>query len=115
MSLDGSPGPQSGGLAKTVCELTSRKIGVRFIKENLILTGDDSPMATLLLIMTGSFAEFEVVWSRERQQDGIELAKRDGVYRRRKRLLTRDRAAELTRSICLPSWGQLCLDLTPTR
>ncbi len=88
-------------LRKTVGELTSRKVGVRFIKENLTLTGDDSPMATLLLNMMGSFAEFEVAWSRERQREGIELAKRDGVYKGRKRLLTPDRAVELTRRLGL--------------
>ena len=84
-----------------VGDLTSRKIGVRFIKENLTLTGDDSPMAMLLLNMMGSFAEFEVAWSRERQQEGIELAKRNGVYKGRKRLLMPDRAAELTRRLGL--------------
>ncbi len=86
-------------LRKTVGELTSRRIGVRFIKENLTLTGDDSPMATLLLTMMSSFAEFEVAWSRERQREGIELAKRDGVCKGRKRLLTPDRAAELGRRL----------------
>ena len=86
-------------LRKTVGELTSRKIGVRFIKENLTLTGDDSPMATLLLNMMGSFAEFELAWSRERQREGIELAKRAGAYKGRKRLLTADRAAELSRRL----------------
>lgn len=86
-------------LRKTVGELTSRKIGIRFIKENLTLTGDDSPMATLLLNMMGSFAEFEVAWSRERQREGIELAKRAGVYKGRKRLLAPDRAAELGRRL----------------
>jgi DNA invertase Pin-like site-specific DNA recombinase len=49
------------------------------VKENLILTGDDSPMATLLLNMMGSFAEFELAWSRERQREGIEVAKRGPV------------------------------------
>ncbi len=86
-------------LRKTVTDLTARKIGVRFIKENLTLTGDDSPMATLLLNMMGSFAEFELAWSRERQREGIEVAKRAGVYRGRKRLLTVDRAAELGRRL----------------
>ncbi len=86
-------------LRKTVTELTFRKIGIRFVKENLILTGDDSPMATLLLNMMGSFAEFEVAWSRERQREGIELAKRAGIYKGRKRLLTPDRAAELGRRL----------------
>ena len=86
-------------LRRTVTDLTSRNVGIRFIKENLILTGDDSPMATLLLNMMGSFAEFELAWSRERQREGIELAKRAGIYKGRKRLLTPDRAAELTRRL----------------
>ena len=86
-------------LRKTVGELTSRKVGIRFIKENLTLTGDDSPMATLLLKMMGSFAEFELAWSRERQREGIELAKRAGAYKGRKRLLTPDRATELSRRL----------------
>jgi len=86
-------------LRKMVGELTTRKIGVRFVKENLTLTGDDSPMATLLLNMMGSFAEFELAWSRERQREGIELAKRAGIYKGRKRLLTPDRAAELSRRL----------------
>lgn len=86
-------------LRRTVAALTARKIGVRFVKENLTLTGDDSPMATLLLNMMGSFAEFEVAWSRERQREGIELAKRAGVYTGRKRLLSPDRAAELSRRL----------------
>lgn len=88
-------------LRRTVTDLTARKIGVRFIKENLILTGDDSPMATLLLNMMGSFAEFELAWSRERQREGIEVAKKAGVYKGRKRLLTPDRAAELDRRLNL--------------
>ncbi len=86
-------------LRRTVTDLTTRKIGVRFIKENLTLTGDDSPMATLLLNMMGSFAEFELAWSRERQREGIELAKRAGIYKGRKRLLTPDRATELSRRL----------------
>ncbi len=86
-------------LRRTVTDLTTRKIGVRFIKENLTLTGNDSPMATLLLNMMGSFAEFELAWSRERQREGIELAKRAGAYKGRKRLLAPDRAAELSRRL----------------
>jgi DNA invertase Pin-like site-specific DNA recombinase len=86
-------------LRRTVTDLTARKIGVRFVKENLVLTGDDSPMATLLLNMMGSFAEFELAWSRERQREGIEVAKRAGVYKGRKRLLTPEKAAELDRRL----------------
>ena len=37
--------------------------------------------------------------SRERQREGIELAKRAGIYKGRKRLLTPERAAELGRRL----------------
>jgi DNA invertase Pin-like site-specific DNA recombinase len=46
------------------------------VRESLMLTGDNSPLATLLLNMMGSFAEFELAWSLERQREGIEVAKK---------------------------------------
>ena len=36
---------------------------------------------------------------RERQKEGIELAKRAGVYKGRKRILTPERASELTQRL----------------
>jgi len=39
--------------------LTSKGVRVEFVKENLAFTGEDSPMATLLLSVMGAFAEFE--------------------------------------------------------
>lgn len=86
-------------LRKMVTGLTARKFGVRFIKEKPVLTADDSPMATLLLNMMGSFAEFVLAWSRESQPEGIEVAKRAGVCKSRNRLLTPDRAAEVARRL----------------
>jgi len=67
------------------------------VKEKLTFTGKDSPMANLLLNVMGAFAEFERELIRERQREGIELAKRAGVYKGRKRALTEERAAELAR------------------
>jgi hypothetical protein len=32
---------------------------VEFVKESLVFTGEDSPMANLMLSVTGAFAEFE--------------------------------------------------------
>ena len=43
----------------------------------------------------GAFAEFERSLIRERQRVGIALAKHRGAYRRRKKTLTPERAAEL--------------------
>lgn len=67
-------------LRKIVKDLTSKKIKVQFIKENLTFTGDDSPMSNLLLSMMGAFAEFERSIIRERQKEGIEKAKQRGAY-----------------------------------
>ena len=44
-------------LRHLVRTLTGRGVQVEFVKENLTFTGDDSPMATLLLSIMGSFAE----------------------------------------------------------
>jgi DNA invertase Pin-like site-specific DNA recombinase len=82
-------------LRRLVRELTARGVRVEFVKEGLTLTGDDTPMATLLLSVMGAFAEFERALIRERQRAGIALAKRRGVYRGRKKALCAAQAAEL--------------------
>ncbi len=82
-------------LRKLVLGLNERGVKVQFLKESLTFTGEDSPMANLLLSVMGAFAQFERELIRERQREGIELAKRAGAYRGRKRLLTPERAAEL--------------------
>ncbi len=66
---------------------------VQFVKENLTFTGEDSPMATLLLSMLGAVAEFERSMIRERQREGIEIAKTKGVYKGRKPALTDEQTA----------------------
>jgi DNA-binding phage protein len=40
-------------------------VRIEFLKENLTFTGEDSPMATLLLSVMGAFAEFERALIRE--------------------------------------------------
>jgi DNA invertase Pin-like site-specific DNA recombinase len=84
-------------LRSLVQQLTSRGIKVEFIKECLVFTGEDSPMATLLLSVMGSFAEFERSLIKERQREGITLAKRRGAYRGRKKALTEEQVVELRR------------------
>ena len=56
-------------------------------------------MANLLLSVMGAFAQFELELIRERQREGIELAKKAGVYRGRKHSLTVESAAELQRRL----------------
>jgi DNA invertase Pin-like site-specific DNA recombinase len=85
-------------LRKIVLDLTKRGVHVQFVKESLTFTGEDSPMANLLLSVMGAFSEFERALIRERQREGIALAKkRGGVYLGRKRSLTVVQAAEVTR------------------
>ena len=75
-------------LRKLVNDLTAKHITVEFIKEGLTFTGEDSAMSHLLLSVMGAFAEFERSLLKERQKEGIEIAKRKGLYKGRKRKLS---------------------------
>lgn len=87
-------------LRKVVLGYTERGIHVRFEKENLTFTGEDSPMSHLLLSVMGAFAQFERDLIRERQREGIALAKlREGAYTGRKHSLTPAQAKELRRRV----------------
>ena len=86
-------------LRQLVRTLTGRGIQVEFVKENLTFTGDDSPMATLLLSIMGSFAEFERALIRERQMEGIAAAKKRGVYTGRKKALTDQQISEIRQRV----------------
>jgi DNA invertase Pin-like site-specific DNA recombinase len=52
-------------------------------------------MANLMLSVMGAFAEFERSLIRERQREGIALAKQRGAYKGRKKTLSPERAAEM--------------------
>ncbi len=84
-------------LRRLVRELTGRGVRVSFIKEGLTFIGEDSPMATLLLSVMGAFAEFERALIRERQREGIALAKARVAYRGRRPALSPSQAQELKR------------------
>ncbi|MDD5379910.1 MAG: recombinase family protein [Acidithiobacillus sp.] len=86
-------------LRRIVQGLVKRGICVEFVKEHLTFTGEDSPMATLMLSVMGAFAEFERTLIRERQREGIVLAKQRGAYRGRKKALPPDKIEELRRQI----------------
>lgn len=86
-------------LRRMVQQLTGRGVRIEFVKEALTFTGEDSPMANLLLSVMGAFAEFERALIRERQREGISLAKQRGVYRGRKKALSESRIEELLRRI----------------
>jgi len=75
--------------------LTDKGVRIEFVKEHLTFTGEDSPMANLMLSIMGAFAEFERALINERQKEGIALAKKRGVYKGRKKSLTEVEIAQL--------------------
>ena len=78
-----------------VKSLTDRGVSVQFSKESLTFTGEDSPVANLLLSMLGAVAEFERALILERQREGIALAKAEGRYKGRKPVLSAAQIAEI--------------------
>ena len=86
-------------LRRLVQGLTQRGVRIEFVKESLTFTGEDSPMANLMLSVMGAFAEFERALIRERQREGIALAKQRGAYRGRKKSLNSEKIEELKRRI----------------
>jgi DNA invertase Pin-like site-specific DNA recombinase len=86
-------------LRRLVQKLTKRGVRIEFAKECLTFTGEDSPMANLMLSVMGAFAEFERALIRERQREGIALAKQRGAYRGRKKSLSEPQIIELKRRI----------------
>jgi DNA invertase Pin-like site-specific DNA recombinase len=86
-------------LRRMVLDLTGKGVHVQFIKDSLTFTGEDSPMSNLLLSLLGAVAEFERSMIRERQREGIALAKKAGVYKGRKRSLTPEQVKEIRRRV----------------
>ena len=77
-------------LRRLVNLLTSKKIKIEFVKEGLTFTDEDSPMSKLLLSVMGAVAEFERALIKERQIEGIEVAKRRGAYKGRKSAISEE-------------------------
>ena len=86
-------------LRRIVNELTGKGVRVQFIKECLTFDGSENAMSKLLLSVLGAFGEFERSLIRERQREGIALAKREGIYKGRKRALTPDTVAQIRKRV----------------
>jgi DNA invertase Pin-like site-specific DNA recombinase len=82
-------------LRKIVQTLTSKGVRIEFVKEHLTFSGEDSPMAHLMLSVMGAFAEFERALIHERQREGIACAKKRGAYKGRKKSLAAAQVAQL--------------------
>jgi DNA invertase Pin-like site-specific DNA recombinase len=82
-------------LRRLVRQMTDKGVKVQFVKEGLTFTGENNPLSILMLSLVGAVAEFERALIRERQREGIALAKAKGVYKGRKRALSADQVADL--------------------
>ena len=76
-------------LRRIVDQITAKGAVVHFVKEHLTFSAESTnPRATLVLGILGSFSEFKRAIIRERQAEGIALAKKAGKHKGRKRALT---------------------------
>lgn len=81
-------------LMKMVDDLVSRKIEIRFVKENLSFNGKNDAMSRLILGIMGSVAEFELARIHERLMEGVRIAHAAGKYKGRKRAMTDDQVEQ---------------------
>jgi DNA invertase Pin-like site-specific DNA recombinase len=86
-------------LLDIVNTLNEKGVQVQFVKEGLTFTGDDTSAAKLLLQVMGAVAEFERSIIRERQREGIAIAKANGVYKGRVYKLSAEQAQDVCRRV----------------
>jgi DNA invertase Pin-like site-specific DNA recombinase len=82
-------------LLRIVRELTGRGVSVEFVRNHLTFSGNAEPMGKLMLTLLAAFGEFERELIRERQREGIAIAKAKGAYKGRKKALASEQQREL--------------------
>ena len=83
-------------LREIVKALVAKGVTVKFDKEGLVFSADrNNIFSELMLNMLSSFAQFERALSKERQREGVQIAKAKGVYKGRKQEMTAERIAEI--------------------
>ena len=84
-------------LLNLVEQILAKGVSVSFTKNNLTFSPDSKDhMAKLQLTMLAAFAEFERELIRERQREGIAIAKAEGKYKGRRKIT--DKVLDLARS-----------------
>ena len=86
-------------LRRIVLGLTGRGVHIVFVKEDFNLHRRGFAHVESVAQCQGAFAQFERELIRERQREGIAIAKREGKYTGRKPSLSPTRAAELRRRV----------------
>lgn len=85
-----------GDLLDLVKTITGKGCTVRFIKENLTFNNDkNDAIGQLMLSMLGSVYQFERSIMLERQREGVQIAKKAGKYKGRKKTVDDNKIIEL--------------------
>ena len=79
--------------------LVSKGVAVKFVKERLTFSLDDSSIASLPLLAMRAFSEFERILIEQKRCEKIALAKSRGAYQGRKRELSAETVAIIKKSI----------------
>ena len=83
-------------LQNIITEINDKGATIQFITENLTFAPDvDNPIATMQLQMMGAFAQFERTVKRQRQLEGIAIAKDKGIYKGGMKRINRERVHQL--------------------
>ena len=80
-------------LRQIVDRLTAKEVGFRALQQGDLDTSTSN--GRLMLNMLGAFAEFEADLRRERQREGIDRAKANGIYKGRKPTVPVDEVRKL--------------------
>jgi DNA invertase Pin-like site-specific DNA recombinase len=87
-------------MLRTVRELNGKGVSVRFVKENMsFVAGNSDARSTLMFTMLSAFSEFERALIRERQREGIAIAKAQGKYKGGTRSLTTEQVKAIKERI----------------
>lgn len=87
-------------MLRLVRELNDKGISVQFMKENMVFSaGKDDPRSMLMFTMLSAFAQFERSLIRERQREGIAIAKSKGKYKGGKPKLDNEQVIQIKRSV----------------
>jgi len=87
-------------MLRIVRELNHKGVSVQFMKENMVFAShSEDPRSMLMMTMLAAFAQFERSLIRERQREGIAIAKTKGKYKGRKPALNTEQITQMRERI----------------
>lgn len=103
-------------LLKIVESFIKKRVTIVFVKENLTFSGQENPMSQLIFVIMSAIAQFERSLIRERQMEGVRLAKLQGRYAGRLSKLTNPMREDIMeRMQTRETKGSICRNLKISR